>query len=163
MERTDIPQGGTQGSAMLAGSDALGLLIEDHERAQGLFDEYADADASRKRALAHQLCQELKIHAQIEEEIFYPEARNAIDDEDIVDEGLEEHAEAKQMIAEIEAAGNDAASVDELVARLREAVEHHVEEEEGELFPQVRAAGVDLMSVGERLAERKRQLKTSGL
>jgi iron-sulfur cluster repair protein YtfE (RIC family) len=164
MERSDTPQGGTQSSAaMLGGSDALGLLIEDHERVQQLFEQYDDADPARKRALAHLICQELKVHAQIEEEIFYPAARNAIDDEDLVDEAVEEHAEAKQTIAELEAAGGDASSVDELVARLRAAIEHHVEEEEDELFPQVRAAGVDLMGVGERLAERKRQLKTSGL
>jgi iron-sulfur cluster repair protein YtfE (RIC family) len=165
MEGTDTPQGGTQSSAaaMMAGGDALGLLIEDHERVQQLFEEYDGADATRKRALAHLICQELKIHAQIEEEIFYPAARNAIDDEDLVDEAVEEHAEAKQTIAEIEAAGGDAPSVDELIAQLREAIEHHVEEEEDELFPQVRAAGVDLMGIGERLAERKRQLKTSGL
>jgi iron-sulfur cluster repair protein YtfE (RIC family) len=165
MERSDQQQGGVQPSsaAMMAGNDALGLLIEDHERVRQLFEQFEGADAPRKRALAHQICQELKIHAQIEEEIFYPAARQALDDEDVVDEAVEEHAEAKQLIARLEAAGADEAEVESTVLELREAIEHHVDEEEGEMFPQVRGTGADLMALGEQLAERKRQLKTSGL
>lgn len=165
MERTDQQQGGVQSSsaAMMAGSDALGLLIEDHERVRQLFEQFEGADRPGKRALAHQICQELKIHAQIEEEIFYPAARQALDDEDLVDEAVEEHAEAKQLIARIEAAGADEAEVETTVLELREAIEHHVDEEEGEMFPQVRSTGVDLVALGGQLADRKRQLKTSGL
>jgi iron-sulfur cluster repair protein YtfE (RIC family) len=166
MERSDPRPGGTpaeSSAAMMAGGDALGLLIEDHERVRQLFEQFDDADRPQKRALAHQICQELKIHAQIEEEIFYPATRQALDDEDLVDEAVEEHAEAKQLIARLEAAGADEAEVEATVLELREAIEHHVDEEEGEMFPQVRAAGVDLLALGEQLADRKRQLKTSGL
>jgi hemerythrin superfamily protein len=165
-EGTAGARGGPQAAGTMpgAGDDALGLLIADHERVQALFERFAQESApQQKQALAREVCQELKIHAQIEEEIFYPEARRAIDDGELVDEAVQEHAEAKDLIAEIEAAGHDAAEVDGRMHELRSAIEHHVAEEEGELFPQVRAGGVDLLALGERLAERKRQLKTSGL
>jgi hemerythrin superfamily protein len=169
MESTGRPQDDTQrtqgskSATAMGGDDAPGLLIEDHERVKGLFEQYESAERAQKQAIARQICQELKIHAQIEEEIFYPAARQAIDDEELVDEAVEEHSEAKRMIAAIEAAGGDEGEIESTVLELREAIEHHVEEEEGELFPEVRAAGVDLGPLGEQLAERKRQLKTSGL
>lgn len=164
MERTERPQGGKQdGTAAAMGDEAIGLLIADHERVRELFEQYEGAERAQKQAIARQICQELKVHAQIEEEIFYPAARRAIDDEDLVDEAIEEHAEAKRLIASIEAAGGDEGETETQVLELRDAIDHHVEEEEGELFPQVRAAGVDLSEIGEQLTERKRQLKSSGL
>lgn len=164
MERTEgmMPQQGGA-SAGFAGTDALSILKNDHERVKQLFEDYGSADAQRKGAVARLICQELKVHAQIEEEILYPTARNAIEDTDLVDEAVEEHAEAKQLIAQIEAAGNDSSEIDGHVEELREAIEHHVEEEETEMFPELRSAGLDLEKIGAQLAERKRELKSSGL
>jgi len=162
MEGMDQEPGASMRAAM-AGGDAVGLLTGDHERVSDLFDAFDDASTGDKTALARQICQELKIHAQIEEEIFYPAAREAIDEEDLVDDAIEEHAEAKQLIAQIEAVGSRGDELEELVQQLREAIEHHVEEEEAELFPQVRSAGVDLLGLGTQLSERKRQLMSSGL
>ncbi len=165
MEHGDPQESGAgrPAAAMMAGDDALGLLIEDHERVRQLFEQFEGAGRPQRRALAHQLCQELKIHAQIEEEILYPTVRQSLDDEDLVDEAVQEHAEARQLIARLEAAGADEADVEATVLELREAIEHHVEEEEAEMFPAMRATGADLVALGEQLAERKRQLKTSGL
>lgn len=163
MERTQdtSPQGGT--NAQLGGTDALSILKNDHDRVKQLFDDFEGADAPRRSAIARQICQELKVHAQIEEEILYPTARNAIEDADLVDEAVEEHAEAKQLIAQIEAAGGDMQEIQGRVEELREAIEHHVEEEETEMFPELRSAGLDLAKIGEQLTERKRELKSGGL
>ena len=162
MERMDQDQGASMRSA-IAGGDAIGLLTADHERVSEMFDRFDEADEGDRMAIARQICQELKIHAQIEEEIFYPAAREAIDEEELVDEAVEEHAEAKELIAQIEASGSRGSDVEELVQQLREAIEHHVEEEESELFPDVRSAGVDLLGIGTQLSERKQQLMSSGL
>lgn len=163
MERTEgtSPQSGT--GAGFAGTDALTILKNDHDRVKQLFEDFDGADAQRKPAIARTICQELKVHAQIEEEILYPTARNAIDEVDLVDEAVEEHAEAKQLIAEIEAAGSDAREIDGRVEELREAIDHHVEEEETEMFPELRSAGLDLEKLGAQLTERKRELKSGGL
>jgi hemerythrin superfamily protein len=163
MERSEgtSPERGT--SAQFGGADALSILKNDHDRVKQLFEEFDGADAPRRNAIARQICQELKVHAQIEEEILYPTARNAIDDADLVDEAVEEHAEAKQLIAQIEASGGDVREVEGRVQDLREAIEHHVEEEETELFPELRSAGLDLAKIGEQLTERKRELKSGGL
>lgn len=163
MERTEgtSPQSGA--GAGFAGTDALTILKNDHDRVKQLFEDFAGADAQRKPAIARTICQELKVHAQIEEEILYPTARNAIDEVDLVDEAVEEHAEAKQLIAEIEAAGSDAREIDGRVEELREAIDHHVEEEETEMFPELRSAGLDLEKLGAQLTERKRELKSGGL
>lgn len=163
MERTEgtSPQQGS--GAGSAGTDALSILTNDHDRVKQLFEDYDGADAQRKGAVARLICQELKVHAQIEEEILYPTARNTIEETDLVDEAVEEHAEAKQLIAQIEAAGGDSREIDGRVEELRAAIEHHVEEEETEMFPELRSAGLDLEKLGAQLTERKRELKSGGL
>jgi len=164
MERTEgtSPQQGGAGAGF-GGTDALSILKNDHDRVKQLFEDFDGADTQRKGAIARLICQELKVHAQIEEEILYPTARNAIEDMDLVDEAVEEHAEAKQLIAQIEAAGGDTSEIDGRVAELREAIEHHVEEEETEMFPELRSAGLDLEKIGTQLTERKRELKSGGM
>lgn len=163
MERTagTSPQQGA--NAGFAGTDALSILKDDHDRVKQLFEDFDGADPQRKGALARLICQELKVHAQIEEEILYPTARNAIEDADLVDEAVEEHAEAKQLIARIEAAGGDMSEIDGRVEELRAAIEHHVEEEETEMFPELQSAGLDLEKLGSQLNERKLELKSGGI
>lgn len=148
--------------------DAIALLKEDHRTVEKLFKDFEDAKGEgRKQKLAHQICLELSVHAAIEEEIFYPACDGKIED-DLIKEAYVEHDAAKVMIAEISAnEGGDDEFFDAKVKVLMEEIEHHVEEEEKELFPEVRKADIDLDTVGEALAERKKELtaeyKESGI
>ena len=141
--------------------DATHLLSDDHRKVEGLFEEFEKASGDgRKERLAREICTELKIHAMIEEEIFYPALRGKISDEDL-DEAYVEHDGAKTLINEIEAGGPDEEFYDAKVKVLKEQIEHHVEEEEkmrGNIFQQARAADVDLEALGERMAARKAEL-----
>jgi hemerythrin-like domain-containing protein len=100
----------------------------------------------------------LTIHATVEEEIFYPAVREAIDDEDLMDEADVEHANAKNLIAQLEEASPGDDHYDAKVTVLGEMVDHHVKEEEGEIFPKAKKA-IDTVSVGAELAERKAELQ----
>jgi hemerythrin superfamily protein len=142
--------------------DAIALLKDDHQRVRTLFERFERTRGeAQKQKLAEQICDELKVHAKIEEEIFYPAAREAIGDEDLMNEAEVEHGAAKQLIAQIEATSPSDEKFDALVTVLGEYVMHHVKEEEREMFKQARRAGMDLAALGEQLAERKRVL-TSG-
>jgi hypothetical protein len=150
--------------------DATHLLMEDHRKVEGLFEQYEKASGDgRKEKIAREICTELKIHATIEEEIFYPALRGKIEDDDL-DEAYVEHDGAKLLINEIEAGGPDDHFYDAKVKVLQEQIEHHVEEEEksrGNIFQQARATDVDLEALGEQMAARKAQLmeraETEGL
>jgi hemerythrin superfamily protein len=139
--------------------DAIALLKDDHRAVERLFKEYEGASGEgRKEKLARKICLELIVHTTIEEEIFYPASNRKID-EDLLKEAYVEHDAAKVLIAEIEAgSGQTDDFFDAKVQVLSEQIEHHVKEEEGELFPQVRKADIDLEALGEQLAERKREL-----
>jgi hypothetical protein len=139
--------------------DAIALLKADHREVEGWFGDYEDLeDGKEKAALSAKICTALKVHTQIEEEIFYPAARAATGDGDLLDEATVEHAGAKDLIAQIEAmkVGDDL--YDAKVKVLGEQVKHHVKEEEGELFPEARESRMDLVTLGERLAARKKEL-----
>jgi hemerythrin superfamily protein len=138
---------------------AIDLLEEDHRLVEGFFDEYEKLEAApEKEQLGLKICLALQVHAQIEEEIFYPAAREAIEKAELIDEAIVEHAAAKQLIAEIE--GMDASDelYDAKIKVLGEQVSHHIEEEEGELFPQVKSSKLDLDGLGKKMAERKATL-----
>jgi len=143
---------------------AIDLLEEDHHEVEDYFDEYEElaedkeADDKEKAALAAKICLALKVHTQIEEEIFYPQARKVTEDDDLLDEAVVEHAGAKHLIAEIEemTVGDDL--YDAKVKVLGEQIRHHVKEEREELFPAVEAAKMDLEGVGKKLAARKVEL-----
>jgi len=146
-----------------SGSDATELLAADHREVQALFRKYgklADADAagSERRPLAEEICMLLTVHAAIEDEIFYPAARAARVAAGVLDEAEVEHASAKDLIAQIRDMDADDELYDAKVKVLGEYVDHHVGEEEGELFPKCRAASLDLAAVGARLAARKDEL-----
>jgi hypothetical protein len=142
--------------------DAIKLLTQDHREVEALFEKFEKAFRdSRKESLARQICTELKIHATIEEEIFYPALRGKIDDDDL-DEAVVEHDGAKVLINDIEAGEPDDDYYEAKVKVLQEEIEHHVREEEkmhGSLFAQARKTDVDLDALGAQMAARKAQLK----
>jgi len=144
-------------------SDAIALLKADHQLVQGLFDQFEKTRSKdRKSALATQICDELTVHAQIEEEIFYPAAREVLRDEDLLDEATVEHASAKDLIAQIRASRAGADLFDAKVTVLGELVKHHVKEEQNEMFPKIRKTKLDLKALGEQLQARKTALKEGG-
>jgi hypothetical protein len=142
--------------------DAIALLKNDHRKVEDLFSQFEKASGEgRKRKLATQICTELTIHAQIEEEIFYPACEGKVD-EDLLKESYVEHDGAKVLIAEIIAGEPSDEFYDAKVKVLQEEIEHHVQEEEKRmegLFAQARKAGLDMDELGQQLAERKEQLK----
>jgi hemerythrin superfamily protein len=148
--------------------DAIALLKEDHRTVEKLFKDFESAKGDgRKEKLARQICLELSIHTKIEEEIFYPACDGKIE-EDLLKEAFVEHDSAKLLVAEIEAGnGQTDDFFDAKVQVLSDQIDHHVEEEEKELFPEVRKADIDLKALGEQLAERKQELmreyKASGV
>lgn len=139
--------------------DAIALLKNDHRAVEKLFKDFEDAKGdSRKETLARRICLELSVHTKIEEEIFYPALEGKID-ADQLKEAYVEHDAAKLLIAEIEAGnGKSDDFFDAKVQVLSEQVEHHVKEEEEELFPQVRKADIDLKALGAELEQRKKEL-----
>lgn len=139
--------------------DAITLLTEDHENVKAMFEQYEAlgerAHVTKKR-LATQICTELIRHATAEEEIFYPAVRAAgKDQEELVDEAIVEHASAKELIAQILDMEPTEDLFDAKVKVLSELIDHHVQEEEGEMFPKARKAGLDLEQLGRQIAERK--------
>ena len=144
-------------------ADAIKLLKDDHREVKSWFKDYeALEDEGEKQALADKICLALTVHAQIEEEIFYPAARAAIDDDDLLDEAEVEHASAKQLIAEIQAMKAGDRLFDAKVTVLGEYINHHVEEEESEMFPESRDSNLDLKELGAQLASRKAELMAQG-
>jgi hemerythrin superfamily protein len=151
-------------AAKSASTDAIEMLTADHKEVKALFKQYdelveSEGDDDAKQALAEEICQKLTVHATIEEELFYPAAREALgDDEDLVDEADVEHSTAKDLIAQLEASGPEDALYDAKVKVLGEYIEHHVKEEEGEMFPKVKKGKLDSAAIGLEMADRKAEL-----
>ena len=149
--------------------DAIALLKNDHRTVEELFEKFEKASGEgRKQSIAEQICLELSVHAQIEEEIFYPACDGKVD-EDLLKEAYVEHDGAKLLIAEIMSGPGDE-FYDSKVKVLSEEIEHHVEEEEKRLeglFAQARKAELDMDALGQELAARKAELteqfKASGV
>jgi hemerythrin superfamily protein len=142
-------------------NDAIKLLEADHRQVDKWFKEYEATNGAKTKAkLVDQIITALKVHTQIEEEIFYPVSREFLDSEseEMVDEAVVEHASAKNLIAEIEAmeVGDDL--FDAKVKVLSELIEHHVEEEEKEYFPETRKTEMDMEAVGAQMKARKEEL-----
>jgi hemerythrin superfamily protein len=143
--------------------NATQLLRQDHKRVEGLFNKCEQAKGmDAKKRFATQAMNELEVHAQIEEEIFYPAVKKAIEESDLVDEARQEHQQAKSLIAQLKKMqGQDNGAADEFESKfseLVEAVQHHVEEEEGEMFPKVEDSELDLAELGAEMADRKKEL-----
>jgi len=139
--------------------NAVELLEQDHRAVEAYFDGYEELNDDKAKAeLSEKICLALKVHTQIEEEIFYPQARKATKDDDLLDEAEVEHAGAKDLIAQIESmtVGDDL--YDAKVKVLGEQVKHHIKEEEDELFPEAKAAKMDLEELGKTMAARKAEV-----
>ena len=142
-----------------AAKDAIALLKADHETVSGLFADYEKTNASsKKKALVAEICTELSVHAQIEEEIFYPAVKKALKDRLLVPEATVEHAGVKDLIAQLEGAEPDGEIYDAKVKVLSEYVKHHVKEEQTEMFPKVKDSSLDLVELGVQMAARKADL-----
>lgn len=145
-------------------TDAIALLTADHKTVKALFKEFEQLNkreeaSEHKARLVEQICNELTVHARVEEELFYPAVRDAIADDDLMDEADIEHASAKELIAQLEQLQPGDDHYDARVTVLGEYIDHHVKEEEGEMFGKARKADVDTAALGERMAERKEELK----
>jgi hemerythrin-like domain-containing protein len=146
--------------------DACDLLDADHRAVKKMFKEYEELSGSKARGaaqkkmeLAQQICQELTVHAQIEEEIFYPAVREAIKDKDVIAEANVEHQSAKELISQIRGMVEPDEMFDAKVKVLGEYIDHHVKEEKNEIFPKARAARkLDLVAMRDELETRKEEL-----
>ncbi len=148
----------TSGRSSDAPRDAIALLKQDHRTVSALFEEFEKAEEEEQSAIAQRVCQLLTVHATIEEELLYPAAKQAFEDEeseDLVNEAEVEHGSAKELIAKIEGMTSDDEHFKATVKVLGEYIKHHVKEEEGELFPELKKTELDLKELGGRLADRK--------
>lgn len=142
-------------------SNAIDMLKKDHRTVKTLFKKLEDTDDDNEKvALAEEICAELTLHAEVEERVFYPAVREALREKasDLVDEATVEHRSLKTLIAEIDGSSPDSALFDANLKVLREYVEHHVKEEEHEMFPKLEGKLFDSEAVGARMAEVKADL-----
>jgi len=149
----------TRQPAAAKAPDATTLLRADHKRVSGLFADFEKARAtSKKKELVAQICSELTVHAQVEEEIFYPAVKQALKDKELVPEATVEHATLKELIAQVEGLEPDGEMYDARIKVLSEYVKHHVKEEHTEMFPKAKASRLDMAELGSRIAARKQEL-----
>jgi hypothetical protein len=144
--------------------DAIDLLDADHLSVHALFQAYRElvrtrAAAVQRRALAEEICLELTIHAKLEQEVFYPAMREALQDEDLVDEAEEQHGSQREIVAQILAGSPDDELYDARVALLAEHVARHVREEREQVFNRALAARLDLASLARAITVRREELK----
>ena len=151
----------TAGSPKTAAApkDAITMLKADHEAVSALFAQYEKTNSpAKKKALVDQICTALSVHAQIEEEIFYPAVKAALKDKVLVPEATVEHAGVKDLIGQLEGIEPDGEMYDAKVKVLSEYVKHHVKEEHDEMFPKAKASSLDLAELGAHMATRKGEL-----
>src|SRR3954471_21252228 len=138
------------------------MLKEDHDKVEKAFKEFEKMDRSDSdtcRELVRSVCEDLKTHTTLEEEIFYPALREAMEDEDLLNEAAVEHETAKMLIEQLENMAGDDPNYYATFTVLGEYVQHHVKEEEGEMFPEAKKAeGLDLDALGEQMKSRKEEL-----
>lgn len=154
------PKGGDARAQPLA----LELLIADHRSVEELFDQFGQekhGDEATRRDIAQRICNELAVHAQVEEELLYTWLRENLDDDDVemVEEAQVEHNTAKDLIAQLEGATDIDEQYNAKVKVLGEYIKHHVNEEENEIFPKIRDMQEELDELGQEIAARKGELK----
>ena len=142
---------------------AITILKKDHERVKQLFDEFekAEGKAAREKIIGEAVT-ELKIHALLEEEIFYPAVRQHVG-ADLMNEADEEHHLAKVLIAELDAGVGDPGHRVAKFTVLSESVRHHIKDEEGEVLPKAKSADIDFVALGHKMMARKKQLLAKGI
>jgi hemerythrin superfamily protein len=139
--------------------EAIALLRADHHKVSELFAEYEQAKTNaKKKAIVGQICTELSVHAQVEEEIFYPAVKKALKDTELVPEAIVEQATLKALIAQVKGIEPDGEMYDAKITVLSEYVKHHVKEEQNEMFPKAKATDLDMMKLGIAMAARKLEL-----
>ena len=141
--------------------EAIKMLKEDHDRVEKAFKEFEKLDredTETARQLVTTVCEDLKVHTTLEEEIFYPAIREAIDDDDLMNEAAVEHETAKMLIEQLENMQPDDPNFHATFTVLGEYVKHHVKEEEDEMFPEARKTDLDFEELGARMRERKTEL-----
>jgi len=139
--------------------DATSLLRADHQQVSELFAQFENTRAgSKKKLLVDQICTALTVHAQVEEEIFYPAFKRALRDKELVPEATVEHATLKALIGQVEGVEPDGEMFDAKIKVLSEYVKHHVKEEQNEIFPKAKSSSLDLVELGARMAARKEEL-----
>ena len=135
------------------------MLRADHKRVSELFAEYDKTRSDRKKKdLVSTICTELSVHAQVEEEIFYPAVKRALRDKELVPEATVEHATLKDLIAQVDGITPDGEMFDAKVKVLSEYVKHHVKEEQTEMFPKAKKTNLDMLALGAQMASRKSEL-----
>jgi hemerythrin-like domain-containing protein len=146
---------------MPGAQDAIALLTADHREVSDMFEQFenlSDRAKATKAKLTEKICNALIAHTTIEEEIFYPAVREAVKDEDMVDEAVVEHASAKDLIQQLQEMNPDDDLYDAKVKVLSEQIEHHVKEEEEEMFEKARKSGLDMIQLGQEMAQRKQEI-----
>jgi hemerythrin-like domain-containing protein len=139
--------------------EATSFLRADHKLVSDLFAEYEKSRSNvRKKQIVNMICKELTVHAQIEEEIFYPAVKAALKDKELIPEATVEHATLKDLIAQVKDVEPDGEAFDAKIKVLSEYVKHHVKEEQNEIFPKAKESSLDLLEIGAQLAERKAEL-----
>jgi hemerythrin superfamily protein len=151
-------------SQPIAYEDAVDLLDADHKAVKKLFIDFNalcedEAPAQERQAIAEKICLALTVHAQLEEELFYPAVREAIGDDALMDEAMLEHAQAKDLIAQIQGMAADDEQYDSTVQELGKDIDQHVLEERERIFLKARMASLDLRGMVPALVKRKQQLQ----
>ncbi|HJW56768.1 MAG TPA: hemerythrin domain-containing protein [Burkholderiaceae bacterium] len=146
--------------------DAIELLTADHRKVMQMFDDFSEmedngkAGDDKKQILVERICTELTMHSQVEEELFYPALRDALEDHAQLDEAEVEHAMANELVSELESMQPGDDLYDAKVTVLGEYTRHHIEEEQKELFPKAKKAKVDMAALGEEIQKRKEELRS---
>lgn len=142
-------------------ADAIDMLKQDHDKVERAFKEFEKMDrqdAAACRRLVETVCADLRIHTTLEEEVFYPAVREAIGDDDLMNEAAVEHETARMLIDQLENMEADDPNYFATFTVLGEYVKHHVKEEQGEMFPAAKKAKLDLAALGERMRARREEL-----
>jgi len=144
--------------------DAVAMLKADHKKVSELFEQFEKSrSASKKKALVAEICMELTVHTQLEEEIFYPAVKAALRDKELVPEATVEHASVKALISQVQDAEPGGEEYDAKVKVMSEYVKHHVKEEQNEMFPKAKKTRLDMEALAAQMAARKAELMADGV
>ena len=140
--------------------EAIAMLIQDHQKVQKLFKQFEKTENEEERSrIVEEACADLTVHTQLEEQVFYPAVRRALDEADLIDEAEVEHDVAKDLIEKLKGMKARNGEFSATFTVLSEYVLHHVEEEQNELFPAARKTDLDFNALAEEMKQRKKELR----